>query len=112
MEDGNRAYTFESRGFAGLMKPMWMNGEALMRFHIALDGFFEDKEHIIPISLDYGSDVFQTSILVAEESVNHETDAVRLSAFLEEFTSETYQNAAQKLATYATSYTSDPLHMK
>ena len=109
---GNREYTFESRGFSGLMKPTWMNGEAKMRFHIAIDGFFEDKEYFKPITLDYSSNVFQTSILSDESPDTPEADAVRLKAFLEDFTLGTYQDAAQKLATYATCYTSDPLHMK
>lgn len=108
----DREYTFESRGFAGMMMSPIVKGEALMRFHIAIDGFFENMEHTKPITLDYSSNLFQTSILSEENPDNPQTDAVRLKAFLDIFTTNTYQEAIKTLASYATSYTSDPLHMR
>ena len=108
----DRDYTFESRGFAGFMMSPIVKGEALMRFHIAIDGFFEDKEHTKPVTLDYSSDLFQTTIISVDNPVNPNADAIRLKAFLDSFTADVYHDAIKILATYATSYTSDPIHMK
>ena len=109
---GNRNYTFESRGFAGLIKPKFMNGEALMRFHISIDGFFEDEQHTKPVTLDYSSHMFSTSILSQKNPENPNADAVRLDAFLKKFTQESYENVENVLTSYGKLYTSDPLYMK
>lgn len=109
---GTRNYTFESRGFAGFLKPRFMNGEALMRFHIAIDGFFEDDKYTKPVTLDYSSNVFQTSILSEENPENVNADAVRLEAFLKAFTKDVYDDVEKKLSAFSKLYTSDPLYMK
>ena len=103
----DRAYNFESRGFAGFMKPKFLNGEAIMRFHINIDGFFEDERCTRPIDLSYDSDLFQTSILSEEGPVNPDIDAKRLKTFLDDFTASAYQEARKCLDSYTTMYTSD-----
>lgn len=108
----DRNYTFESRGFAGMMMSPVIKGEALMRFHIAIDGFFEDKEHTMPITLDYSSDLFHTSILSIKEPDNPNADAIQLKTFLDSFTAEVYMDVTKTLTSYVNSYTTDPIHMK
>ena len=109
---GTRNYTFESRGFAEPLKPRFMNGEALMRFHIAIDGFFEDDKYTKPVTLDYSSNVFQTPILSEENPENVNADAARLEAFLKAFTKDVYDDVEKKLSAFSKLYTSDPLYMK
>ena len=108
---GQRDFTFESRGFGGFIQPKFMNGEALMRFHIAIDGFFEDEQHHKPITLDYSSRMFQTTIRTVVQPNNANADAERLKAFLEKFTAEVYENVLKVLSSYNTLYSSDPIHM-
>jgi len=108
----DRKYLFETRGFTGFMKPKFMNGEALMRFHIVIDGFFEDEQHTKPVTLDYSSPLFMTNILSQENPDNSDSDAIRLEAFLKTFTAETYKDAEKTLASYGKLYTSDLLYMK
>lgn len=108
---GDRRYTFESRGFAGFMMPDFMNGEAIMRFHISIDGFFEDDHCSKPITLSSGSGLFQTFFLSQENPDNPNADAIRLNAFLEEFTASSYTNAEAILNSYPKTYTSDPKYM-
>lgn len=108
---GERDYTFESRGFAGFMMPKFMNGEAIMRFHINIDGFFEDEQCTRPIDLSYDSGLFQTSILSEEGPVNPNVEAIRLKVFLDDFTAFALLETKKRLDSYATMYTSDPIHM-
>ena len=107
----DRDYTFESRGFAGFMMPKFLNGEAIMRFHINIDGFFEDEQCTRPIDLSYDSGLFQTSILSKEGPVNPDVDARRLKTFLDDFTASAFLEAKKRLDSYATIYTSDPIYM-
>ena len=109
---GDRKYSFETRGFTGFMKPKFLNGEALMRFHIAIDGFFEDEQHTKPVKLDYSSPSFMTNILSQENPENPNGDAIRLEAFLKKFAAETYKDVEKALASYSKLYTSDLLYMK
>lgn len=110
-KSGDRRYTFESRGFAGLMMPDFMNGEAIMRFHISIDGFFEDDHYSKPITLSSESGLFQTFILSQENPDNPNADAIRLNSFLEDFTTSAYENAETILNSYQKTYTSDPKYM-
>ena len=108
---GDRDYTFESRGFSGFMLPKFLNGEAILRFHINIDGFFEDEQCTRPIYLSYDSGLFQTSVLSEEGPVNPDVDAERLKTFLEDFTVSALQEAKERLDSYTTMYTSDPIYM-
>lgn len=107
----DRDYTFESRWFAGFMMPKFLNGEAIMRFHINIDGFFEDELCTRPIDLCYDSGLFQTSVLSEEGPVNPDVDVERLKTFLEDFTFSALQKAKERLDSYTTMYTSDPIYM-
>lgn len=105
-------YTFESRIFGGLHFPQHLNGEAVMQFHIRIDGFFEDIKYQNPIVLEYCSPLFFTSQLAKKDPDSPKEDAVRLKSFLEKFTQESYQEAASQLSTFKKCYTSDPLYWK
>lgn len=105
-------YTFESRIFGGVQFAKHLNGEAVMQFHIRIDGFFEDITYQKPIVLEYSSHLFFTSQLSEEKPDNPNADAVKLQAFLNKFTQEVYQEAAKELASYTNPYTSDPLYFK
>ena len=107
-----KIYTFESRVFGGIQSPEYLNGEAIMQFHIRIDGFFEDKEYQKPISLVFSSHLFFTSQLSEETPDNPNADAQSLKDFLEKFTQKAYQEAVSQLATYEKSYSSDPLYWK
>lgn len=55
---GEREYTYETRE---MYRPMQIpSGEAILRFSIAADGFFEDSAHNKPIKLIYESDPYLT----------------------------------------------------
>lgn len=105
-------YSFESRIFGGVQASKHLNGEAVMQFHIRIDGFFEDITYQKPIILEYSSHIFFTSQLCEEKPDNPNADAVKLNAFLDKFTQEAYQEAAKELASYTKFYTSDPLYWK
>lgn len=105
-------YTFESRIFGGVQTPNYHNGEAVMQFHIRIDGFFEDITYQKPIVLEYSSPLFITSQLSEERPDNPNADAVRLKAFLNKFTQEAYQEAEKELASYTEPYISDPIYFK
>lgn len=82
-KSADRRYKFESRGFAGFMKSPIFEGEVLMRFHSAIDDFYEDDKYSEPILLNYNSRAFQKMNLSVE---NPETDVIRLKTFLDKFT--------------------------
>ena len=106
-----KKYTFESCGFAGFMKSPIVEGEVLIRFHIVVDGFFEDEKYSKPINLNSASIPFQTMNLSVDDPDNPKTDGIRLKAFLDKFTQEAYQDIEGKLAEYELVFTSDPLAM-
>ena len=107
----HRDYTFESRGFAGFMMPKFLNGDAIMRFHINIDGFFEDEQCTRPIDLSYDSGLFQTGILSEEGPVNPDVDVKKLKILLDVFTASALQKAKKRLDSYTTMYTSDPIYI-
>ena len=108
---GERKFTFESRGFAGFMMSPIVKGEAIMRFHISIDGFFEDDHCSKPINLSSGSGLFFTQLLSQEKPDNPNADSIRLKAFLEDFTASAYNYVERILSSYPQTFTSDPLFM-
>jgi len=107
-----KEYTFESRIFGGVQFPKHLNGEAVLQFHIRIDGFFEDISYQKPIVLEYSSHLFFTTQLSETNPDNPNADAVKLKAFLEKFTQKAYQEVARVLASYKKCYTSDPIYWK
>jgi len=107
---GERQYTYEARI---LFRPMQIpSGEVILRFSIAIDGFFEDCTHNKPIKLIYESDPYITKTLnTLEDSVRDDIDSSALQHFLEAFTDEVYQNVEDTLSSYAQTYTSDIFYM-
>lgn len=108
----DKNYSFEARIFGGIQFPKHLNGEAIMQFHIRIDGFFEDQKYQKPIILGYSSHLFVSSQLSEETPDNPNADAERLKAFLDDFTKQSYQKATDDIASYKKSYTSDPFYMK
>ena len=107
---GERLYTYESRY---MFRPMQIpNGEAILRFSIAIDGFFEDSAHNKPIKLIYESDPYLTKTLnTLEDSVRDDIDSSALQQFLDAFTDEVYQSVKDTLSSYEHTYTSDIIYM-
>lgn len=107
---GEREYTYEKRE---MFRPMQIpSGEVLLRFSIAIDGFFEDSAHNKPIKLIYESDPYLTKMLnTLEDSVRDDIDSFALQQFLDAFTKEVYQSVKDTLASYEQTYTSDIIYI-
>lgn len=103
---GDREYAYEARR---LFRPMQIpSGEAILRFSISIDGFFEDSAHSKPIKLIYESDPYLTKTLnTLEDSERDDIDSSALQQFLDAFTNEVYQSVKDTLASYIPAYTSD-----
>lgn len=77
---GEREYTYETRRmFMPIQTP---SGEVILRFSIAIDGFFEDSAHNKPIKLIYESDPYLSKTLnTQEDSVRDDIDSSALQHF-------------------------------
>lgn len=76
-----------------------------MRFHINIDGFFEDAQYSKPINLSYSSGLFQTQLLSQEKPENPNADAIRLKDFLEKFTLFVYSEVDKIVSSNSQMYT-------
>lgn len=108
---GERDYTYETRE---MFRPIQIpSGEFLLRFSIAIDGFFENSAYNKPIKLIYESDPYLTKTLnTLEDSVCEDIDSSDLQHFLDAFTNEVYQSVKDKLSSYTPIYTSDIIYME
>ena len=109
---GERKYAFESRGFANFMMSPIIKGEVLMRFHINIDGFFEDEQYSKPINLSYSSGMFETLLLSQEKPENPQADAIKLKDFLEKFTLYVYSEVNKIVSSYSQVFTIEQITME
>ena len=111
---GKKKFTFETRSSSFPSQNYVLNGELLFQFYIKVDGFFNKNSNseLIPIKLEYFSEVFTSTILNEENPENVNADGYRLEEFLNRFTKETYVKVEKDLKEKESKWTSDPLYME